>query len=49
MACYRYYIEVRRPQRLLVLIQPYTFTAHYENTPIQLYWKFYDQNMKIFR
>ena len=22
---------------------------HYENTPIQLYWKFYHQKMKIFR
>ena len=22
---------------------------HYKNTPIQTYWKFYHQNMKIFR
>ena len=22
---------------------------HYENKPIQLYWKFYHQKMKIFR
>ena len=22
---------------------------HYENTPIQIYWKFYLQNLKIFR
>ena len=22
---------------------------HYENTPIQIYWKFYHENMKIFR
>ena len=22
---------------------------HYENTPIQIYWKFYHQKMKIFR
>ena len=22
---------------------------HYENKPIQIYWKFYHQNMKIFR
>ena len=22
--------------------------SHYENTPIQLYWKFYHQKMKIF-
>ena len=22
---------------------------HYENLPIQIYWKFYHQNMKIFR
>ena len=21
---------------------------HYENTPIQIYWKFYNQKMKIF-
>ena len=24
-------------------------TEHYENTPIQIYWKFYHQKMKIFR
>ena len=23
--------------------------SHYENTPIQMYWKFYHQKMKIFR
>ena len=23
--------------------------AHYENTPIQIYWEFYHQKMKIFR
>ena len=23
--------------------------AHYENTPIQIYWKFYNQKRKIFR
>ena len=22
---------------------------HYENMPIQIYWKFYQQNMNIFR
>ena len=22
--------------------------THYENTPIQIYWKFYHQKMKIF-
>ena len=22
---------------------------HYENMPIQMYWKFYNQKMKIFR
>ena len=22
--------------------------SHYENTPIQIYWKFYHQKMKIF-
>ena len=22
---------------------------HYENAPIQMYWKFYNQKMKIFR
>ena len=22
---------------------------HYENTPIQIYWKFYNQKMNIFR
>ena len=25
------------------------FVFYYENTPIQIYWKFYHQNMKIFR
>ena len=25
------------------------FTQHYENTPIQIYWKFYNQNRRIFR
>ena len=24
-------------------------TYHYENKPIQIYWKFYHQKMKIFR
>ena len=24
-------------------------TNHYENMPIQIYWKFYHQKMKIFR
>ena len=23
--------------------------SHYENTPIQIYWKYYHQKMKIFR
>ena len=23
--------------------------THFENTPIQIYWKFYHQKMKIFR
>ena len=23
--------------------------VHYENTPIQIYWTFYNQNQKIFR
>ena len=42
------------------LEQPFTFNLdkdssshcgiiHYENTPIQLYWKVYHQKMKIFR
>ena len=26
-----------------------TFIFHYESMPIQIYWKFYDQKMKIFR
>ena len=25
------------------------FILHYENMPIQIYWKFYHQQMKIFR
>ena len=27
----------------------YTRFLHYENKPIQIYWKFYHQKMKIFR
>ena len=27
----------------------YENTKHYENMPIQIYWKFYHQKMKIFR
>ena len=23
--------------------------SHYENTPIQLYWKFHDQKLNVFR
>ena len=26
-----------------------SFDNHYENTPIQIYWKFYHQETKIFR
>ena len=26
-----------------------TVRTHYENMPIQMYWKFYHQKMKIFR
>ena len=26
-----------------------TLLCHYENMPIQMYWKFYIQKMKIFR
>ena len=26
-----------------------SFESHYENTPIQIYWNFYHQKMKIFR
>ena len=25
------------------------FKCHYENTPIQIYWKFHQQKLKIFR
>ena len=25
------------------------YWGHYENTPIQIYWKFYNQKRKIFR
>ena len=28
---------------------PVFHAIHYENTPIQMYWKFYHQKMKIFR
>ena len=27
----------------------YTIVYHYENMPIQIYWNFYHQKMKIFR
>ena len=26
-----------------------SLTKHYENMPVQIYWKFYHQKMKIFR
>ena len=26
-----------------------SYNGHYENMPIQIYWKFYHQKMKIFR
>ena len=29
--------------------QPKTATNHYENKPIQIYWKFYHKKMKIFK
>ena len=25
------------------------FWSHYENTPIQIYWKFHHQKLKVFR
>ena len=28
---------------------PFNKLTHYENMPIQIYWKFYHQKMKIFR
>ena len=37
----------------LILQRPVEGSAkecvHYENMPIQIYWKFYHQKMKIFR
>ena len=27
----------------------YLFLIHYENTPFQIYWKFYHQTLKVFR
>ena len=35
-------------QGLKVLDASGRFAAHYENTPIQIRWKFYDQKMAIF-
>ena len=32
-----------------ILISLREFTDHYENTPIQIYWKFHLQKLKIFR
>ena len=34
---------------LFMLEQRQKFTNHYENTPIQIYWKFYHQKMAIFQ
>ena len=33
---------------LLSVVEPIV-VRHYENKPIQIYWKFYHQKMKIFR
>ena len=35
--------ENKKPFKLSSLVN------HYENTPIQIYWKFYNQKRKIFR
>ena len=29
--------------------EPFKQIVYYENTPIQIYWKFYHQKLKIFR
>ena len=34
---------------LPVTLRQITIIAHYENTPIQIYYKFYNEKMKIFR
>ena len=38
----------RAMQKMSLTFQLYKST-HYENMPIQIYWKFYHQKMKIFR
>ena len=34
---------------MIIIIPNGIFYLHYENTPIQIFWKFYHQEMKIFR
>ena len=35
--------------RIAPVKKEYPHDTHYENMPIQIYWKFYHQKMKIFR
>ena len=37
------------PNIYMTVLRWYFQCNHYENTPIQIYWKFYHQKMKIFR
>ena len=44
------YTAVRSKPDILMLIMFVAILAlHYENMPIQIYWKFYNQKRKIFR
>ena len=45
-------MSLRTGNQVLCNVWSYHFydtTLHYENMPIQVYWKFYHQKMKIFR
>ena len=43
-----YYLELCLFQAIFIKFL-HLIHHHYENTPIQMYWKFYDQKRKIFR
>ena len=42
---HRFYLELCEPWRFQFIDRLY----HYENTPIQIFWKFHLQKLKIFR
>ena len=44
-----YLLYVHQAMRVRLVSVRQFYSIHYENMPIQIYWKFYPQKMKIFR